>query len=953
MPKELTALFCPRSVAVVGASRSPEKIGAVVLQNILDSGFKGNIYPVNPNSDNINGLECFKNVDSLPEIPDLAVFAIPKKIILDVMTRSGEKGIKNFVIFSAGFKETGSEGAKLEKDLMEIVEKYEMNVLGPNCLGFVNELCPINSTFAKVSGRPGNLRFISQSGAIAASLFDWCSSKSLGFSEFITLGNKADINENDVLEYFIGKSQDNITTLAEEGEAKVQPIGMYLESISDGSKFIELTQKITQKDPVFILKPGKSEAAASAMQSHTGAIAGADDVLDTALDKAGVLRCGTLQDFFNISKAFSWEDIPKGSKVAVVSNAGGPAVLSADAIVEAGLEVPEFDEETKEKLSEVLPRSAAILNPVDVMGDALSDRYADAMEIIMETGKCDALLVILTPQNVTQVKETAEVIGEISKKYNKPIFCSFMGGNLVLEGIRKLDEYKIPSFSYPEQAISAIGAMWKFKEKQLENVNKIQDISVLNTEILPEEVSSVLEDAAKKEHPTLDNLEADEVISAIGIKTPPTKIAANLKDAKYFAENVGYPVVLKLSSPGLVHKRDVGGVILNIKNQKDLDRAWDTLLRKVEHLDSSIKDNVSFQIQKEVVSDVEVIVGVKHDPTFGPVLLFGAGGSLAEMIADKNLHLLPVDVHAAQELVKESKVYTLLKGTEHKPPHALDKLYDLIVRLGGLVKAAPEISEIEINPVIVTLNDVWAIDSKVYLKAKKKKVRGPKFKTATTLSTELLAGKTRYFELEMEEPFEFDPGHYISVKVSDTRINCYSIAGQNASNKFNLLVDSTPGGPGSKFFEALKPGDKITYLGPFGNFELNLDDGSKNLLFLGTGCGIAPLKYMIERVLEEEDSERNVSLYMGFTNYEDIFLKEYFEELAEKHSNFDLKIAIQNPSEKWDGHVGFINAIVKKDFPDASECSAYLCGNKFMIEDATNLLIENGCQPERIYTEKI
>lgn len=953
MPKELTALFCPNSVAIVGASRSPEKVGAVVLQNIINSKYEGKIFAVNPNSENIGDVKCYKSIGDLPEIPDLAVIAVPAAVVTDLMTRAGEKGIKNFVILTAGFKETGIDGVKLEKQLEEIAKKYNMNILGPNCLGFVNTSCPINATFAKVAGTTGNLRFISQSGAIAASLFDWCASVNLGFSDFVTLGNKTILDENDILEYFLNTGNQSISSIADDGMSAVHPIGLYLESITNGERFMDLTRKISQKDPIFIIKPGKSAAAASAMKSHTGAIAGSDDVLETALKQSGVLRCNSLQEFFDISKAFSWEEIPKGPRVAVISNAGGPAVITADAIVNNGLEVAEFDDKTKQKLTEVLPRAAAILDPVDVMGDALPDRYAAAIETVLETENCDSLLVILTPQIVTKVKETAEIIGQMSKKYKKPIFCSFIGGNLVMEGIRKLDECKIPSFEYPEQAVSAIGAMWKFSNQQQILKEEILDISVLNTQLLPDPALQIIKSAISSNRPILDNQEADAIVSGAGIQTPPSKLAENLEDAKFFAENVGYPVVLKLSSPGLVHKKHVGGVIVDIRNQEQLDQAWETLIRKVENLDPKVRDGVRFQIQKEVPSGTEVIVGIKRDPTFGPVLLFGAGGSLAEMIADKNLRLLPVDINTAKELVAQSKVYSLLKGDENEPAHALDKLYDLIVKLGKLAKSTSEITDIEINPAVVTVNDVWAVDSKVFLEADKPKPAGPKFKTAVTLSAELLAGKTRYFEFEMEENFEFKAGQYVSVKVSDTRINCYSIAGQETPNKFNLLVDSTPGGPGSKFFESLKAGDKITYLGPFGNFQLKPDDGSKNMLFLATGCGTAPFKYMVKKALENNSPDKNVSLYIGVNNYEDVFLKDYFENLTKEHPNFKVNFAIKNPNEKWKGHVGFINEIVKKDYPNAKDCSVYMCGSKFMIEDATEMLKSNGCPPDRIYMEKI
>ena len=952
MPKSLTALFSPRSLAVVGASRSPEKVGAVVLQNILNSNFTGKIYAVNPNEKEINGIKCFPNVSDLPEVVDLAIIAIPSTVVLQVLNQIGEKGIKNVVVFSAGFKEAGAEGASLEKQLEETAQKYGINLLGPNCLGFVNNVCPLNATFGKVSAQIGNLRFISQSGAIAASLFDWFGSIGLGFSEFITLGNKTVVNENDVLEYFFNQSQ-SITSLIEEGPVKVQPIGLYLESITDGAKFVQIAKQITQKDPVFILKPGKTPEAASAMKSHTGSLAGADDVLDTALEQAGIFRCETLEDFFDLSKAFSWENIPNGPKVAIVSNAGGPAVISTDSIVKEGLTVAKFDDETKNKLSQILPRSANIFNPIDVLGDALADRFAGAMEIVFQTNECDSLLVILTPQIMTQIKKTAEAISVVSNKYHKPIFCSFMGGSLVAEGLQILNKCKIPCFPFPERAIYAIGSMWKFKQQQIKLSQSPLDINqVLNTQLLPEKIVNVVQSAIKNGQMALDNLDANQVVAGAGIPTPLTKVAKDLSEAISFSTEAGYPVVLKMSSPGLLHKKSVGGVILDIRNEDQLESAWDTIQRKIEGLDETIKNNVCVQIQKEIPNGIEVIVGVKHDPTFGHVLLFGAGGSLTELIADKNLYLLPVDKEHAKQLVQSSKIAQFLNGYNGEPPYALDKLYELIVHLSKIVEVQPEIKEIEINPVVVTLNDVWAVDSKIILEAGRQKPVGPKFKIACTTSSKLLAGNTRYFEFETEEEFKAEAGQYISVKVSSSRINCYSIAGQPTQNKFNLLVDSTPGGPGSKFFEQLKVGDKITYLGPFGTFTIKPDKNVDNLLFLATGSGAAPLKHMIESELAKK-TKLSLSLYIGVNNFEDIFLKDYFQKLLDEHNNFKFKYAVRNPNSSWNGHVGFITDLVAQDFPNAKKCAAYLCGSKPMIDSVTKALTDNGCPAERICTEKL
>lgn len=465
MAGNLSKLFSPKSVAVVGASREANKIGGIVVKNILDSGYKGLVYPVNPKAEKIEELKCYPDYSSLPKVPDLAVVAIPAQFVIEALEQVGEKGTKNVVVFSAGFKEIGDEGEELERQLVEVARKYEINLLGPNCLGFVNNLTPVNVTFGQVVSNPGNLRFVSQSGAIASSIFDWFEATGLGFSEFVTLGNKSVISENEVLEYWLGQKRDLVEEQFGKGLSGVWPVGLYLESIVDGKKFMELVAEIVKLDPVFVLKPGKSEAAAKAMQSHTGALAGEDAVFDQALAQVGAIRCESLEDMFELSRAFAWEVAPKGPRVVVVSNAGGPAVISADAVGEVGLELAPIDDGTLTQLREHLPRAASVKNPVDVLGDALAQRYADAIEIVMKEERVDALVVILTPQVMTQIEETAELIAKASAKYpDKPIMCSFMGGTHVAAGEEILNKARIPSFRFPERAIKAVAAMWKWRE---------------------------------------------------------------------------------------------------------------------------------------------------------------------------------------------------------------------------------------------------------------------------------------------------------------------------------------------------------------------------------------------------------------------------------------------------------------------------------------------------------
>lgn len=952
MAKNLSKLLKPNSIAIIGASRSPDKVGAIVLKNILSSKSSVKVYPVNPNSEEIEGLKCYPDVLSLPELPDLAIISIPAIKVAEVLNQIGEKGIKNVVIFSAGFKEIGEVGKKLEDEILDIANKYKINVLGPNCLGFINNNISLNATFGQTENNYGNLRFISQSGAIAASLFDWCQSMDLGFSEFVTLGNKTVINENDVLEYFKGNDTQYLNT-KDEGLSSVNPIGMYLESISDGPNFIKITKEIGKKDPIFIIKPGKNKDAVRAMQSHTGAIAGEDYVFEAAVKEVGISRCVTLEDFFDIARAFSWEDAPKGPKVAIISNAGGPAVISADAVKSAGLTLADFSEETRDRLLQVLPRSASVLNPIDVLGDALADRYTNACETILETDQADALLVILTPQMMTQVTKTAQTISDLSFKYKKPIFCSFIGGKLVSEGEKILNTARIPSFRFPERAISAIGYMWKWEKRRQELSGEIAIVENEQTYGV-DDIKNIVKSATEKNLESLDSLQADKLAKLLEIPTPATSAFDNLDEAKKFANKIGWPVVLKLTSPALYHKAKFGGVVTNIWNEDQLEIAWERLNFKIDEYPKVVKKDLHFQIQKEVTSGVEVIVGLKNDPTFGPILLFGAGGELAELVEDRNIKILPVDRKGAQTLVENSKVFKLFQNEPGEPSYALEKLYDLIVKLTKIVPLVPEASDIEINPVMVTHNDVWAVDFKMMF-AKKTEVKAattPKFHTATLVNKTVLAQQFRYFEFETDETFECKPGQYISIKVAPNRINSYSIATGDGEKRFSLLIDISPGGPGSKFFENIKTDDKIAYMGPFGVFTFKKDDGAKKLLFLGTGSGCSPLRSIIDMVLKDPNVNIPIYFYFGLRHSNDIFWKDYFEKLEAEHPNFHFNLVLSKPDENWQGQVGHITEAVKKDIPDASDCSAYLCGNPKMIDKASAILKDSNCPEERIYTEK-
>lgn len=952
LPNSLYSFFYPKSVAVIGASRNPQKLGAIILRNIQESGFTGPIYPVNPSCDEINKLVCFPDVGSLPSDTELVIISLPAMQVGAVLSQVGEKGVKNVIVLSAGFKETGVDGIKMEDELIQIAKQYDINLLGPNCLGYFNNLAPINATFGQRVSEAGNLRFVTQSGAIASSLFDWAQSVGLGISEFVTLGNKAVLNEAHILAYFHEQIQGTLHQHADAKLAKANPIGLYLEDITNGEAFIKIARTISKTDPIFIIKPGKTAQAAHAMQSHTGAIAGADDVLEEVLAESGIIRCDTLEDFFDLARAFSWEDVPQGPNVAVISNAGGPGVISADAVIQNGLELVVFEGETKDKLMEVLPRASSIINPVDVLGDALAQRYAQALEIVLQNQKVDSVVIILTPQIMTEIPQTAQIIGELSAKYNKPIMCSFMGGSLISEGETILNKFKIPSFRFPERAIAALGAMWKFKKFQMASPLVKVDPMVVHPE--PDNIRQIMQEAINKNQKTLDNVTVDSILKSIKINTPTTKIVNTYNEALEFATQTGWPVVLKFSSPGLLHKKDVGGVEVNIMTPKQLDDAWHKLERKKEQLDPEIKNLVTFQIQQEVMGGIEVIIGVKYDPTFGAVLLFGSGGSYVDLISDKNLELLPIELPQAQRIVEGSKVFSLLKGKDGDSAYALDKLYELIVRVGKLATLLPEATEIEINPVIVTLNDVWAVDGKVVLRQieKPKSPTPPKLMTAICAKHDNLASQFHYFEFETQQPLMIKPGQYLSVKVAPTAIRAYSIVMYEGPHKFGLLVDVRPGGPGSKFFEALKVGDKMDYLGPFGVFTINLEDEASTMVFLATGTGVGAVKCMIDSAIKMYGCTAPIHLYFGLTSYDEVFWLDYFKNLEQECKNFHFKLVLHDPDPRWNGPTGFITDEVRKDFSDASKCSVYLCGHRAMIADGVQLFLSNGCSKDRIYQER-
>lgn len=704
---ELNTFFKPNSVAILGASRDEKKIGNIVLQNIINSRFKGRIFPINPNSQNILGLTCYPDFAALPQTPDLAIISLPATVAMSLLESIAKKGTKNIVIFSAGFKEAGLEGEKMERELSVTANRLGLTILGPNCLGFASTISSLNATFSLAGNTPGNLRFISQSGALASAIFDWGKQNEIGFSEFITLGNKAVLNENNILEYWLSDKTEKIKQV---GLSDYQPVGMYLESVEVGKEFLELAKKVSKENPIFILKPGKSQHAQKAILSHTGSMAGDDSVQDTVFAEAGIIRCEGIEDMFDLSKIFSWENAPKGPRVAIVSNAGGPAVISTDALEAHGLQLAKLGAKTLEKLKNSLPRAASVINPVDVLGDALSDRYHEAIEDVLAEGGVDALVVLLTPQIMTEIKATAELIGTLSAKYNKPIVCSFMGGAMVDVGERVLNAYKIPSFRFPERAIKALAHMWHWQEQRKKIKTQKTAVAVKNNIKKIEQIIASLEPGNK----VLSLKQGEELLKLFGIKTPKSEVVQSFAQAKIFAQKNHWPVVLKLSSPDLIHKTDGGAVLVNIQTDEELEKAWQKITAIAKKLPK--KFSYSIQVQQQVEKGTEVIAGIRYDHSFGNVLLFGAGGILAELVGDRNLKMLPLDEEDAKNIIAKSRVSKLLNGFRGHKPYAIKKLATLLVQLSAAAQATSYFSEITINPIIVTATEAWAVDPRIILK---------------------------------------------------------------------------------------------------------------------------------------------------------------------------------------------------------------------------------------------
>ncbi|MGC8878178.1 MAG: acetate--CoA ligase alpha subunit [Anaerolineae bacterium] len=696
----LESLFSPKSIAVIGASRTEGKLGHAVVSNLIQSGFKGKIYPINPQSSEILGFPAYPSITAVEDAVDLAVIVIPAKGVLEALEECGKKGVGAVIVISAGFRETGHEGLLAERKMAEIARQYGMRIVGPNVLGVIDTLAPYNASFAAGMPRRGKIAFMSQSGALCTSILDIALARDIGFSRFVSLGNKADLNEIDFLEAW-----------ADDPESKV--ILAYLEGISDGARFIEVARRITKHKPIVAIKSGTTSAGSRAVSSHTGTLAGSERAYEAAFKQAGLIRAHSVGHLFDLAVAFARQPLPRNDQIAVITNAGGPGIMATDAIERSGLRVASLTQETMEALRKALPPAASVLNPVDVLGDALSDRYRVALDLVSKDPNVGALLVILTPQFMTEIEETACAVSEVAKKSDIPVLACFMGEANTQAGVKILTKNNVPNYIVPEQAVAALRAMVDQRHWQDTPLPNFEHFDVDR-----ERVTEIFRKVRAEGRLQIGDAEARDILEAYRIPIPASKLCTTPEEAIAFAEQIGYPVVMKIASPDILHKTDIGGVRLNIQNASEVRDSFDLMVfRALRRMpDATIWGCL---VQQQVRGGREIIVGMNRDPQFGALVMFGLGGIYVEVLKDVAFRIAPFSRNEANEMMREIRSFNLLRGVRGQPPADVAACAETLLKVSQLVTDFPEIVEMDINPLMVFEEGrgVMGIDMRLVLAA--------------------------------------------------------------------------------------------------------------------------------------------------------------------------------------------------------------------------------------------
>jgi len=685
----LENVISPTNVAILGASNRKGSVSNAVTLNILRSGFTGKVYPVNPSSDEVLGLKCYESILDIKNVIDLAVIITPSRVVPQVMEECGKKGVKGAVIISAGFKESGEEGKLLEEQVASIAKRYDVRLIGPNCVGIINTSpnISLNASFTKGMPRHGNIALVSQSGAICGAMLEYAKVKNIGFSKVFSLGNKADVNENDILEM-----------LADDASTKV--ILMYIEDLVDGRRFIEIASDITgekeEKKPILAMKVGESPVGAKAIVSHTGALAGSEEAYNAIFAQAGVLKVETLEELFDYAIAFAHQPIPVGEGTVVVSNAGGPAVIVADAAARYDLKLARLDESTISKLVNTLPKTASLINPIDIIGDADHIRYENTLRVALKDPNVNSCIVVVTPPVMLNVQAVAEAMTRINKEFpEKTILSSIMGLTGYEDALKILDENKIPQYAFPESAVRTLAAMQMYGSWVRRPRTGIRLFDV-NREIVRNVFSKVRQEGRNYVYET----EAMHVLEAYGFPVPKSMIAISEDECAKVAEGIGYPVVLKISSPDIVHKVDVGGVELNLRNAQEVREAFRRIMQNVKHKMANARI-IGINVQEFLKNGKETIIGMKRDKQFGPLLMFGLGGIYVGIFKDVSFRLAPIKELSAYNMIESTKASKLLSGVRGEKPSDINSIVECLQRLSQLVTDFPEIQELDVNPLLV------------------------------------------------------------------------------------------------------------------------------------------------------------------------------------------------------------------------------------------------------------
>ena len=693
----LEVFFAPRSVAVIGASETPGSVGRTVLWNLLTNPFGGTVFPVNAKRANVLGVKAYPNVAAVPERIDLAVVITPAKVVPGVIRECAAAGIRGAIIISAGFKETGIEGARLEQEILGIARAARMRIVGPNCLGIMCPPTGLNATFAGAMAHKGDVAFLSQSGALQTAILDWSLQANVGFSAFASLGSSLDVGWGDLIDYL-------------DGDGRTRSILIYMESIGDARAFLSASREVALRKPIIVIKGGRTPQAARVAASHTGALVGSDEVLTAAFRRTGVLRVDSIADLFEMADTLGKQPRPRGRRLTILTNAGGPGVLATDALVSGKGELAALSAGSLADLDAILPPQWSHANPIDILGDADPDRYAKAMAVAGDEKESDGLLVILTPQDMTDPTATAERLKPYAHKYPaKPVLASWMGGAAMAAGRRILSDAGIPSFDYPDTAARIFNYMWKYTY----NLRGLYETPTLAEEAVGahEKAGEIIQAARVAGRTLLSELEAKRVLQAYGIPTVETRAAASSEEAVREADALGYPVVLKLHSWTITHKSDVGGVQLDLRDAEAVRTAFAAIQGGVPAADFK-----GVTVQPMIrPGGYELIVGSSVDAQFGPVLLFGTGGVLVEAFQDRSLSLPPLNTTLARRMMEQTRIYPVLEGVRGRKAVDLAGLEKLLVRFSQLVVEQRAIKEIDINPLLASPERLIALDARIVL----------------------------------------------------------------------------------------------------------------------------------------------------------------------------------------------------------------------------------------------